>query len=127
MGEVMICSRCGKDIRFTPDAYGQVVTCPECGQAASIPPMSAQEPGEEGDYEGPRLDPPSISNLLIAAFFLPIFGVVAIAFAAQVTGRVASRDYGAANTVARRARAWCLIAFVPGAFLALIEILLWVA
>ena len=112
----------------TADFLGQVVMCPHCGKQMSIPPLHRRPEESPGSYEGPRIDPPSylLHAILVTIFCCNPFGVVAIAFAAQVNARLMAQDYVGANYVSEHARNWCWVSFVCGLVLWTIGILVYV-
>jgi hypothetical protein len=68
------------------------------------------------DYDIRRRRPPAINSYLAPAilctlFCCPPFGVVAIVYAAQVSGKLAGGDYAGAEDSANKAQIWCWVSF----------------
>jgi hypothetical protein len=68
------------------------------------------------DYDIRRRRPPAINSYLVPAilctlFCCPPFGIVAIVYAAQVSGKLAGGDYAGAEDSANKARIWCWVSF----------------
>ena len=60
--------------------------------------------------------PANVPNYLVQAILTTIFcctpfGIVAIIFAAQVNGKLASGDYAGAVKTSQQAKMWCWVAF----------------
>jgi hypothetical protein len=117
MSELVSCPHCGGQMSVTADLKGQVVLCPHCQKQLTVPDPAPQA--------FPPLDPvrllhqKSVSSYLVEAILVTIFccmpfGIVAIVYAAQVDGKLASRDFTGARYVSERAKNWCLAAFLCG-------------
>jgi hypothetical protein len=62
-------------------------------------------------------------SILVTLFCCLPFGVVAIVYAAQASGKLSAGDYYGAAVAANNAKKWCLIGFCLG----IIPTLIWVA
>ena len=99
----MVCGNCG---RAVPEGAG---SCAYCG----LRPLS---------------DPPKVHTYLAEAILVTIFcfapfGIVSIAYAAQVAPQVRRGDVDRARRAAGMARIWMYIGIATGAFIALVVIL----
>lgn len=113
--------------------------CGNCGQtlreqasreegAAPAPPSPPPAPAPERPYEsgpgykpfrGADVAPTHVPNYLVQAILVTLFccvplGIVAIVYAAQVNGKVASGDMEGAWRTSRSARNWAWISFGVG-------------
>ena len=124
----MYCTTCGREVasdaRFC-DNCGAAVMDQQTGGPQYAPGMPYQ--GQAG-YGGPV----SVPNYLVQAILVTICcclpaGIVAIVYAAQVNGKVASGDYEGALRYSRSAKTWCWVSLgvgiavtlIYGAFIAL--------
>jgi hypothetical protein len=64
-----------------------------------------------------------VHAILVTLFCCLPFGIVAIVYAAQVDGKAAAGDYGAAQEASNKARTWSWVSFGLG----LAMILAWLA
>ena len=114
----MFCSTCGRrvadDARFC-DNCGAVVNPQDGGRhnAAGMPDRNRLGLGQRGD----------IPNYLVQAILVTICccvpaGIVAIVYAAQVNGKVASGDFAEAQRLSNNARTWCWISLGAGVAIA---------
>src|SRR5262245_6569063 len=112
----MYCYQCGSE---NPDF---ATSCSNCGASFSNP--------YQASASFPASAQPQLNNYLVPALFatmcgcLPV-GIVSIAYAAQVNGRLAVGDIVGATDSARNAKMWFWIAFGCGivpqlAYLALV-------
>ena len=117
----MFCTTCGREV--ASDAR----FCDNCG--AVIDPQANNEPPyvPEMGYQGAPTyaEAPGIPNYLAQAILVTICcclpaGIVAIVFAAQVNGKVASGDYAEAQRLSNNARTWCWISLGVGIAILLI-------
>jgi len=118
MSEVMACPHCGGTMQITPEFRGKVVRCPHCLKDLSIPPAAQVPPAPPPPPAIPGV-PAEVPNHLVWAILVTIFcclpfGIVAIVYAAQVSSRLAARDYAGALAASRSARMWCWIALIVG-------------
>ena len=58
-----------------------------------------------------------VQAILVTLFCCLPFGIVAIVFAAQVNGKLASGDYAGAQQTSNQAKMWCWISFGLGLLL----------
>ena len=108
------CSTCGREVE--PDAR----FCDNCG--AVIDPQAGSPqyaPGMPYPGDMDHGAPVNIPNYLVQAILVTICcclpaGIVAIVYAAQVNGRVASGDYAEAQRLSNNAKTWCWISFGVG-------------
>ena len=118
----MFCPTCGReaalDARF----------CDNCGttldQSAGGPNHVPGMPPDQPGY-GTAVNVP---NYLVQAILVTIFcclpaGIVAIVFAAQVNGKVASGDYAEAQRLSNNAKIWCWVSFGVGLAVAIVYML----
>ena len=103
----MYCPKCGT--QNNDNAY----SCYHCG--------TQLRPGGEVYQQPPQPYHPvqSVPNYLVWAILVTVlccvpFGIVAIVYAAQVSGKVASGDYAGALDSSRKAAMWCWIALAGG-------------
>ena len=128
----MYCRNCGNP---NPDSANH---CIQCGSAmvVTVPPPPQPQPAPQHPQQQltPQIEPvltrrpsvpshlaPAILTTLFCGFGMP-FGIVAIVFAAQVAGKLASGDYSGALAASRQAKIWSWVAFGVG----LGGILVWV-
>lgn len=118
----MFCPQCGNQ---NPDS---ATTCAGCGaplgrHTPSAPPQAVQYASQ------PRHDVPNylVRAILTAIFCCMPFGIVAIVYAAQVNGYVASGNYAAAEGASANAKKWSGIAFGVGLVLGILSFILQVA
>ena len=103
----------------TADLNGQVVICPHCRKQLTVAPPVAQPIPARGPvpvaagYISNRL----VEAILVTLFCCMPFGIVAIVYAAQVDGKLASRDFTGARYASEKAKNWCIAAFVCGLIL----------
>ena len=121
-GSPNFCSGCGHalgaNVRF----------CPQCGasaQATVTPPVVTPGSGAPFNTEPGVRHYAHVPNYLIQAILVTIFcclpfGIVAIVYAAQVNGKLASGDYDGARTASQAAKKWAWISFGIGAGLGLL-------
>ncbi len=109
------CTTCGREVH--PDAR----FCDNCGAALA-------RMGDGGPTHAPGMaypggpgygELPHIPNYLVQAILVTICcclpaGIVAIVYAAQVNGRVASGDFADAERLSNNAKTWCWISFGVG-------------
>ena len=108
------CSTCGREVE--PDAR----FCDNCG--AVIDPQAGSPQYAPGMPYAGGMDygaPVNIPNYLVQAILVTICcclpaGIVAIVYAAQVNGRVASGDYAEAQRLSNNAKTWCWVSFGVG-------------
>lgn len=101
----MFCSQCGKQI---PD---DTQSCPEC-QASSL----------KMDSAGPAVAPANrvevksglVQAILVTLFCCLPFGIVAIVYAARVSGLAAAGDIAGAQEAARKSNTWAWVSFGVG-------------
>jgi hypothetical protein len=103
----MYCVSCGKQLG--PEAF----RCDACGLPVSSGPPASPAPGPLGM---PAQGPVNVStylaqSILVTLFCCIPFGIVAIVYAAQVSGRVASGDVQGATAASASARTWCWVSF----------------
>ena len=108
----MYCSTCGKQ---NP---GNARYCTSCGQpaAATMPTTSPSEPPYTPQGNAPT---GHIPDYLVQAILVTIcccipFGVVSIAYAAQVNGKVGNGDFTGAKRDSENAKKWAWISFGVG-------------
>jgi len=116
VSEVMPCPHCGGEMSVTADLWGQVVVCPHCQKELTIPAPEARPSTTAGPLWFLPKKVPSylVEAILVTIFCFQPFGIVAIVYAAQVDGKLASGDYAGARYVSERAKNWCLAAFLCG-------------
>ncbi|MBI4559146.1 MAG: CD225/dispanin family protein [Candidatus Hydrogenedentes bacterium] len=95
--------------------------CPKCGSENDDNAFRCTRCGNilqqtQGSPGGP---PPSIPTYLAPAILVTLFcclpfGIVAIVYAAQVSGRMAGGDYIGAAELSRKAKMWCWVSFGIG-------------
>ena len=109
------CTTCGREA--DPDAR----FCDNCG--AALDPL-----GQGGPTHAPRMpyqggpdygNLPHVPNYLVWAILATICccvpsGIVAIVYAAQVNGKLASGDYATAQRYSNNAKTWCWISLALG-------------
>jgi hypothetical protein len=114
----MYCSNCGTQLspgaEFCAKCGARVVAA---GGAAPAPPAAAGPGAVPG--AGPGAPPEHIPNYLVQAILLTLFcclpfGIVAIVYAARVSGKVAAGDLAGARADSRNAKTWCWVAFATG-------------
>jgi len=98
------------------------------------PPRAASQ--QAGGFAGIRTEtggytPRHLPNYLVQAILCTIFccqpfGIVAIVYAAQVNGQLATGNYRAAQASSNSARTWCWAAFLCGLALMLVWMLAFV-
>ena len=96
----MYCPKCGAQ---NDDSASW---CVGCNEPLRLPATPA----------GPYQDVPSylVQAILVTLLCCMPFGVVAIVFAAQVSAKLQSGDYGGAVRTSRQARMWCWLSFGLG-------------
>jgi uncharacterized membrane protein YvbJ len=100
----MFCKKCGAQ---NEDNAAACVSCSEKLQEATTAATVAAAPQ------------PQIQSYLVFAIVVTVlccipFGIPAIVYAAQVSGKVASGNIEGALESSRKAKMWCWIAFVSG-------------
>ena len=93
--------------------------CPNCGAAAGPNAAPNIGPGMADGSGAGYGAPAHVPNYLVWAILATICcclptGIVAIVFAAQVNGKLASGDYAGALGASRNARTWCWVSFGIG-------------
>ena len=129
----MYCNNCGSS------NDDKAMRCANCGtilQRVQTTTVDVPDypPAEEEKIHTPRIDVPQhspqetgedvpnylVASILLTIFSLPliffliptvIFGVIAIVYAAQVNGLVASGNYARAARTSRLAKIWCWVTF----------------
>jgi len=98
-------------MQLTPELYGQAVLCPHCRKELFIPLQQGAPPARPTP-PGPVAYVPNylVQAILTTIFCCQPFGIVAIVYAAQVDGKLASGDYLGARTMSENAKKWSLIA-----------------
>ena len=91
------------------------------GGAEDVPEwLAAVRRSDESDLSrGRRAGPLRTHNYLFESILVTLFcclpfGIVAIAFAAQVNGHVAAGNHRAAMSASQNARTWCWVSFACG-------------
>ncbi len=99
----MYCPKCGA--QNDDNAFH----CVQCGYAL----RGAVAPDATGTT--PRSVPSYLAQAIIVTILccLP-FGIVAIVYAAQVSGKVAAGDYAGAVEASNKAKTWCWVSFGVG-------------
>lgn len=124
MAQNRFCSNCGRSIE------AGVQFCTNCG--AGNHGGGASDPEPTRSYaSGPAFDGQEytdVPNYLVQAILVTIFcclplGIVAIVFAAQVNGKLASGDYQRAVSTSSTAKTWCWASFGVGLGLSVLWIL----
>ena len=111
-GSQSFCTSCGRSIA------NNALYCPHCGAAT---PTAGAQPAA-GPASGARLvgrPYTHVPNYLVQAILVTVFcclpfGIVAIVYAAQVNGKLASGDYTGAVNTSRTAKTWCWVSFGGG-------------
>jgi hypothetical protein len=67
-----------------------------------------------------------VQSILATIFCCPPFGIVAIIFAAQVNGKLATGDLAGATQSSKQAKMWCWISFGVGLVCYVLPIVLWI-
>ena len=108
----MYCSKCGA---LNDDA---AYNCIQCGQALG-PARAAQQLSQARDV------PTYLAQAILVTLLccLP-FGIVAIVYAAQVSGKLSAGDYQGALETSNKARTWCWVAFLAGVIPAVIYLII---
>jgi hypothetical protein len=96
----MQCRKCGI-LNADTDRY-----CAQCG--------AALEPNGHGFEPGKPIPNNLALAILVTIFCCVPFGIVAIAYAAQVNPRLMQGDYAAALDASKKAAIWCWIGFGTG-------------
>jgi phage FluMu protein Com len=133
------CAKCGCRLRVGDEQAGREAKCPRCETVSTVPVPTAgvADPAPSGDpldflnapdnapgvYQSPpraaggfhRDIPTYLAQAILCTLFccLP-FGIVAIVYAAQVSGKVAAGDYRGAQVSSANARTWCWVSFLCG-------------
>ncbi len=115
----MYCPSCGSE---NQDDGG---FCKDCGRSLSHP--SLRHPGESA-APAPPVHVPNylVQAILVTVFCCLPFGIVSLAFAAQVNGKVASGDIEGAQRMSEDARKWAWVAFWVGLAITIAVILFYV-
>ena len=103
----VFCSRCGAEY-IDGSSY-----CSQCG--SDLRP--GQQPGSGSPTSTPV--PSHVPNYLAQAILVTIFccipfGIVAIAYAAQVNGKLETGDYAGALRTSNSAKTWCWVSLWVG-------------
>ena len=112
----MFCPHCGSQISDTASM------CPACGVPLGNPYQSSMA-GPGPVYQGPNVPSYLVPAILTTCFCCMPFGIVAIVFAAQVSGKLAAGDYDGARRSSDSAKMWCWIS----AGVQVVWIVIWVA
>ena len=105
--------------------------CPKCGTQNDDNAWKCTNCGEvlpSSSSQGPRQSPVNIPSYLPQAILCTIFcclpfGIVAIVYAAQVNGKIASGNIAGAEEASRKARTWCWASFGTGLAIGIISLL----
>ena len=95
-----------------PEAEGAAEEVPEW--MAAVQRSDASDRHRSSPYGTVRAPTYLVEAILVTLFCCLPFGVVAIAFAAQVNGHLAARNYRAAVSASNSARTWCWASFWCG-------------
>ncbi len=93
----MFCSQCGKEIPQNAQF------CPECQQKVAPAPVNQVE-----------IKSGLVQAILVTLFCCLPFGIVAIVYAAKVSGLVAAGDIAGAREAAKKSNMWSWISFGVG-------------
>lgn len=106
----MFCSQCGKEI---PE---NAQSCPQCQSQPPVAPANRVE-----------VKSGLVQAILVTLFCCLPFGIVAIVYAARVSGLVAAGDFAGAQEAARKSNMWSWISFGAGLVANIILIIINVA
>ena len=107
------CANCGQSLeentRFCPNcgAAVQAVGAPPAAETASGAPSGARMAGHGYAHVPNYL----VQAILVTIFCCLPFGIIAIVYAAQVNGKLASGDYAGAVRASGTAKTWCWASF----------------
>lgn len=105
----MFCTNCGM---LNPD---NATLCARCGErmAAEVAnPYESPQVVPEPQYGVPANMPTYLAQaILVTLFCCTPFGIVAIVYAAQASGKLSAGDYHGAMISANNAKKWCWIGF----------------
>ena len=93
--------------------------CPKCGtpnddNAYKCVQCETVLQGQEINAEVPNIPTYLVQAILVTLFCCLPFGIPAIVFAAQVSGKIASGDINGALHSSKQAKMWCWIGFGVG-------------
>lgn len=95
--------------------------CPYCGKPNDDNALSCSSCGAEFHEVPPAPQPPYapvttylVPAILVTLFCCIVFGIPAIVFAGQASGRAGAGDMQGAAEAARKAKMWCWIAGITG-------------
>jgi len=103
----MFCPQCGSQI---PDGSTK---CPACAAPLGNPYQSSTA-GPTAPYQRPDIPSYLVPAILTTLCCCLPFGVVAIVYAAQVSGKISAGDFEGARSASESAKMWCWIAFGVG-------------
>jgi len=109
----MFCSQCGKEI---PE---NAQSCPECQMKVSQPQFA---PANRVEVKSGL-----VQAILVTLFCCLPFGIVAIVYAAKVSGLVAAGDIAGAQEAARKSNMWAWVSVGVGLVANIIMIIINVA
>ena len=104
----MYCSNCGEA------NADDVANCVHCGASLANPYEAGAVPGGFTPLPGERIPNYLLQAILVTCCCSPLFGMVAVVFAAQVNGKIAAGDLHGAWRASQRAKNWCWIALLLG-------------
>ncbi len=104
----MYCTNCG-----TPNPDNAKV-CSGCAMPLANPYEAPQAPLGYSGYPPANIQTYLAQSILVTLFCCLPFGVVAIVYAAQASGKLSAGDYYGASVAANNAKKWCLIGFFLG-------------
>lgn len=127
----MYCTSCGKQI---PDGARFCLNCgkeaiPQQNGGGSGQQFQMSTPPQQNNYQQNYGNAPNIENHLVKAILSTLFcclpfGIVAIVYASQVSGKVAAGDYQGAQIASDNASRWGNISIGIGVFVIVIYVLL---
>lgn len=114
----MYCTNCG-----TPNPDNARV-CSGCAMPLANPYEAPQAASgyPVGSPPGPEIPTYLVQSILVTLFCCQPFGIVAIVYAAQASGKLSSGDFHGAFVASNNAKKWCMIGFLLGIIPALITL-----
>jgi len=111
----MFCPQCA-----TSNA-DNAITCVQCGRSLqAAPPVVPAQPGVVAPAPPVDVQNYLVFAILVTVLCCPPFGIPAIVYAAQVSGKLQAGDIAGAQASSKNAKMWCWIAL--GSWLGLLVI-----